>query len=564
MGAYSPGTYASNDVVTFQGSTYISTANGNTATPPAAPWSLLTQAGATGSAGVAGATGATGAQGIQGATGSQGIQGVTGPTGPQGIQGATGAQGVQGLTGSTGSQGVPGAQGVTGATGATGTTGNRLPARVRGPRGGGTGADGSYNAGDIVFYTPTQSSYISASSGNSSVPPAAPWQLLSAQGPTGPTGATGATGANGIAGATGPQGPTGVGLTGTTGATGATGPTGPATTTTTYTCNATCTANLLVKLQPFNNGLNGATSRVTKATTSDVTGLYGVATTSATSGSTVSVVSAGSVSCTFDNPVSQDDYVQASTSVDGECTDAGSTFPTSNQVIGVALSSSATGVSGATQTIYLFGGQILASSGATGATGATGPMGATGSAGATGATGATGPTGINGSNGATGPTGNNGTSGSNGATGATGATGAPATLSFEWNALFSNGNYSGTALFFSPVGTTSNNGATSIGFSSSDETVVPLACTVNSLAVGVLTTTTSGSGTDSAVFTVYHNGSATSMKCTAMTGATSGNKGSCSTTANTFSVAAGDTISIQLSESDFAPIYQYGSSLKCQ
>jgi hypothetical protein len=87
---------------------------------------------------------------------------------------------------------------------------------------------------------------------------------------------------------------------------------------------------------------------------------------------------------------------------------------------------------------------------------------------------------------------------------------------------------------------------------------------MNSLAVGVITTTTSGTGTDSAVFTVYHNGSATSMKCTASTGATSGNKGSCSTTANTFSVAAGDTVSIQLSESDFAPIYQYGSSLKCQ
>jgi hypothetical protein len=132
------------------------------------------------------------------------------------------------------------------------------------------------------------------------------------------------------------------------------------------------------------------------------------------------------------------------------------------------------------------------------------------------------------------------------------------------NALFSNGNYSGTALYFSPAGVTSNNGATSIGFSSSNEVVVPLACTVSALSVGVITSTTSGSSADSAVFTVYHNGSATSMTCTASTASIIGSKGSCSTTLNTFSVAAGDTLSLKLTESNFAPIYEYGSSLKCQ
>ena len=256
------------------------------------------------------------------------------------------------------------------------------------------------------------------------------------------------------------------------------------------------------------------------------------------------------------------------TGVSGPTGSTGASGPTGPT--GVSGPTGSTGASGSTGPTGVSG-----PTGSTGANGVTGPTGVNGATGPTGVNGATGPTGVNGATGPTGATGATGatgigTAGANGATGATGPagatgpTGAPATASFEFNALFSNGNYSGTALFFSPVGTTSNNGATGIGFSSSDETVVPLACTVNSLAVGVLTTTTSGSGTDSAVFTVYHNGSVTSMKCTASTGATSGNKGSCSTTSNTFSVSAGDTLSIQLTESDFAPIYEYGSSLKCQ
>jgi hypothetical protein len=87
---------------------------------------------------------------------------------------------------------------------------------------------------------------------------------------------------------------------------------------------------------------------------------------------------------------------------------------------------------------------------------------------------------------------------------------------------------------------------------------------VSSLGVAVVTQTTGGGSADSAVFTIYHNGSPTSMTCTASTGVTSGNTGSCSTASNTFSVAAGDTLSIRLSESNFAPVFQYGSNLKCQ
>jgi hypothetical protein len=462
-----------------------------------------------------------------------------------------------------------GGGGATGATGATGPTGAGA-AGATGP----TGPTGAGAAG--------------------------------ATGPTGTGGATGATGPTGAgyAGATGPAGPTGAGAAGATGPTGtagATGATGPSTVN--YVCNTICAQGQLQVLVT-----SGGVSQANNSSSS-LTGIVGIASASATAGQTVPVSVYGTATCQFDStaPVFAGHYVQASPTTGGDCVDAGVNYPTSNQIIGVALSNAS---AGSPVNIFLFGVEIRGTSasdgatgatgptgptgaGATGATGATGPTGTNGSSGATGATGATGagstgatgatgPTGTNGSNGATGATGSNGSNGatgptgangangsngaagSNGATGATGATGAPATLSFEWNALFSNGNYSGTALFFSPVGTTSNNGATGIGFSSSDETVVPLACTVNSLYVGVITTTTSGSGTDSAVFTVYHNGSATSMKCTAMTGATSGNKGSCSTTANTFSVVPGDTMSIQLTESDFAPIYQYGSSLKCQ
>jgi hypothetical protein len=47
-GAWSAGTYTINDMVSYLGSSYISTAAGNTATPPNSPWSLVAQAGATG------------------------------------------------------------------------------------------------------------------------------------------------------------------------------------------------------------------------------------------------------------------------------------------------------------------------------------------------------------------------------------------------------------------------------------------------------------------------------------------------------------------------------------
>jgi hypothetical protein len=150
QGPFTPGTYNQNDAVTFQGSSYISTAGGNTSTPPAAPWLLLAQAGATGTAGPTGVDGPTGSQGVTGAVGSTGL---TGSTGVQGIQGVTGAQGIQGTTGVAGSTGPAGANGPAGPTGATGSQGIQGNNGPAGPAGstGATGATGTFSTSALML-----------------------------------------------------------------------------------------------------------------------------------------------------------------------------------------------------------------------------------------------------------------------------------------------------------------------------------------------------------------------------------------------------------------------------
>ncbi len=84
-GTYGPAvSYAVNDGVVFQGSSYISLQSGNRGNSPDAGsgwWSLLAQAGA------AGPAGGTGPAGSTGATGPAGSQGPAGPAGPQGAIG---------------------------------------------------------------------------------------------------------------------------------------------------------------------------------------------------------------------------------------------------------------------------------------------------------------------------------------------------------------------------------------------------------------------------------------------------------------------------------------------
>jgi hypothetical protein len=95
-------TYATNDVVTYNGSTYMATAangpsNSNPDVNPA--WALMAQQGA---AGGTGATGPQGASGLTGATGPQGILGQPGAQGPQGVQGQVGPLGPIGGAGPAG------------------------------------------------------------------------------------------------------------------------------------------------------------------------------------------------------------------------------------------------------------------------------------------------------------------------------------------------------------------------------------------------------------------------------------------------------------------------------
>ncbi|MGG1216671.1 collagen-like protein [Priestia endophytica] len=122
--------YPAGQVVTYNGSLYITDVAAPTGTPDTSPdYTLLAAAGATGVTGptgldgVTGVTGPTGLAGVTGVTGPTGLDGVTGATGPTGLDGVTGATGPTGLDGVTGATGPTGLDGVTGATGPTGLTG---------------------------------------------------------------------------------------------------------------------------------------------------------------------------------------------------------------------------------------------------------------------------------------------------------------------------------------------------------------------------------------------------------------------------------------------------------
>jgi len=123
-------TYAANDVVTYQGSSYIAT--GSPKDPPGSDpfWSVLAAQGATGPQGPAG-----GPPGPAGPVGPEGAMGPAGPQGPMGPAGATGATGPQGPIGLTGLQGPPGTDGAAGAQGPQGLPGIPGPPGIQGPQG---------------------------------------------------------------------------------------------------------------------------------------------------------------------------------------------------------------------------------------------------------------------------------------------------------------------------------------------------------------------------------------------------------------------------------------------
>jgi len=134
IGNWSSGaTYDINDVVTYEGISYVSIQSNNINNTPALGgteyWLQLTSPGATGPVGATGVTGATGSTGPIGPTGATGSTGPVGATGLIGATGSTGPTGPTGATGSTGPIGLTGATGI-GATGATGVLGPAAPRAI--------------------------------------------------------------------------------------------------------------------------------------------------------------------------------------------------------------------------------------------------------------------------------------------------------------------------------------------------------------------------------------------------------------------------------------------------
>ena len=113
--------YEKNDVVLYNGETYIALARVRNSRPSTrTKWSLLAMSGEAGPQGPAGASGAKGEAGLKGDQGPIGPVGEAGPVGDIGPQGPEGPQGLQGLKGD---QGVPGSRGPDGAIGPQGPAG---------------------------------------------------------------------------------------------------------------------------------------------------------------------------------------------------------------------------------------------------------------------------------------------------------------------------------------------------------------------------------------------------------------------------------------------------------
>ncbi len=101
-----------------------------------------------------------------------------------------------------------------------------------------------------------------------------------------------------------------------------------------YIQNASSTGTTRNKLV----SLTGAPSKVVITTAGATSGVVGIVTSGAGITGTATVqVTGSSVPCVFDGSTTAGDYVQISASVNGDCADAGSTLPSSGQVLGRVL-----------------------------------------------------------------------------------------------------------------------------------------------------------------------------------------------------------------------------------
>jgi len=196
----------------------------------------------------------------------------------------------------------------------------------------------------------------------------------------------------------------------------------------------------------------------------------------------------------------------------------GDTGPT-----GADGSDGATGATGATGD--------AGATGATGADGASGPTGAEGAAGATGADGATGPTGADGADGVTGPT---------GPTGATGSSGIYVIIIF----VATHDPIADFTTRYLAVGSGRQEADV-------DDAGTPLAI---GGTIGDLQVRQTVVGADPVSATIYVNGTATGVACTIAAAATT-----CSDTANTEAVVAGDLVTIEVNAGDLGDPHVHAS-----
>src|SRR5882757_2893531 len=221
QGTYAAGVvYGLHDVVTFAGSSYVSLTAGNQANTPGVTlqWAVLAQGGTGGSgSGVAyqGTYASTANYGLNDIVTSQGSSYISlisanhGNTpslsaGQWGVM-ALGAVGAQGPTGSTGATGPPGLTGPAGPTGASGPTGATGAAGVPGLPGlvyqGNYASTTNYALGDVVLWLgASYASLLNGNHGNTPNASSSQWGVLTAQGPTGATGAQGPQGLPGVQG----------------------------------------------------------------------------------------------------------------------------------------------------------------------------------------------------------------------------------------------------------------------------------------------------------------------------------------------------------------------------
>jgi hypothetical protein len=103
--------------------------------------------------------------------------------------------------------------------------------------------------------------------------------------------------------------------------------------------NAGSTGTTLNKLAK----LTGAPSTAVVTATTDTNGAIGIVTTGAGTTGSALIARFGIVGCVFDGATTANDYVQISSTTAGDCHDAGSSLPSSGQVVGAVLSTNGSG-----------------------------------------------------------------------------------------------------------------------------------------------------------------------------------------------------------------------------